>query len=124
MLHRQSVGSILEMNLQPNYWFDVLSKSEILVSDLFKPDRVLIMSLGMKESEEACQSLAEVYANLVLLVLSFSSSHRVHILTTMWWIRQERILAVSLWSLEPSKLAANAMLMQHISSHQHPLCDL
>ena len=34
----------------------------------------------------------------------------------MWWIRQDRILTVGLWSSELSKLAANAMLAQRISS--------
>jgi UDPglucose 6-dehydrogenase len=65
------------------------------ISDLFGPDRVLIGSLQTEDGKNACASLAGVYAN---------------------WVPQERILTVGLWSSELSKLAANAMLAQRISS--------
>ncbi|KIJ94631.1 hypothetical protein K443DRAFT_683609 [Laccaria amethystina LaAM-08-1] len=96
----ESMRTILEANSKPNCRFDILSNPEFLaegtaISDLFNPDRVLIGSLETKEGEEACRSLVEVYAN---------------------WVPQERILSVGLWSSELSKLAANAMLAQRISS--------
>jgi len=56
---------------------------------------VLIGSLQSKEGKDACQALKAVYAN---------------------WVPTERILTVGLWSSELSKLAANAMLAQRISS--------
>ncbi|EDR10616.1 UDP-glucose/GDP-mannose dehydrogenase [Laccaria bicolor S238N-H82] len=96
----ESMRTILEANSKPNCRFDILSNPEFLaegtaITDLFKPDRVLIGSLETREGVEACQSLAEVYAN---------------------WVPQDRILTVGLWSSELSKLAANAMLAQRISS--------
>lgn len=73
----ESMRTILEANSKPNCRFDILSNPEFLaegtaISDLFKPDRVLIGSLETKEGEEACQSLVEVYANWVPWVLSLS----------------------------------------------------
>ena len=117
----ESMRTILEANSKPNCRFDILSNPEFLaegtaISDLFKPDRVLIGSLETKEGVDACQSLAEIYANWVPWVFSLFLFFRVRILTTMWWIRQDRILTVGLWSSELSKLAANAMLAQRISS--------
>ncbi|KAJ6623572.1 UDP-glucose/GDP-mannose dehydrogenase [Mycena sp. CBHHK59/15] len=96
----ESMRTILEANSKPNCRFDILSNPEFLaegtaISDLFKPDRVLIGSLQTREGLDACASLAGVYAN---------------------WVPQERILTVGLWSSELSKLAANAMLAQRISS--------
>ena len=71
----ESMQTILEVNLKPNCQFDILSNPEFLVegtaiSDLFKPDRVLIGLLETKEGVDACQSLAEIYANWVLWVIS------------------------------------------------------
>ncbi|EMD37140.1 UDP-glucose/GDP-mannose dehydrogenase [Gelatoporia subvermispora B] len=96
----ESMRTILEANSRPGTRFDILSNPEFLaegtaIADLFKPDRVLIGSLQTSEGKDACQSLAEVYAN---------------------WVPTERILTVGLWSSELSKLAANAMLAQRISS--------
>ncbi|KAJ2919683.1 hypothetical protein MD484_g739, partial [Candolleomyces efflorescens] len=96
----ESMRTILEANSKPGCRFDILSNPEFLaegtaISDLFSPDRVLIGSLQTPEGISACQSLAEVYAN---------------------WVPKERILTVGLWSSELSKLAANAMLAQRISS--------
>lgn len=108
--------TILEANCRPGCHFDILSNpgkvfcdsstncsnncSEFLaegtaISDLFNPDRVLIGSLQTEQGIDACQALSGVYAN---------------------WVPKERILTVGLWSSELSKLAANAMLAQRISS--------
>ncbi|RDX44560.1 UDP-glucose dehydrogenase [Polyporus arcularius HHB13444] len=96
----ESMRTILEANSKAGCRFDILSNPEFLaegtaISDLFAPDRVLIGSLQTQEGKDACASLAEVYAN---------------------WVPRERILTVGLWSSELSKLAANAMLAQRISS--------
>ncbi len=96
----ESMRTILEANSKPNCRFDILSNPEFLaegtaIVDLFKPDRVLIGSLQSQEGKDACHSLTEVYAN---------------------WVPKDRILNVGLWSSELSKLAANAMLAQRISS--------
>ncbi|PPQ82700.1 hypothetical protein CVT25_009397 [Psilocybe cyanescens] len=96
----ESMRTILEANSKPNCRFDILSNPEFLaegtaISDLFSPDRVLIGSLQSQEGIDACESLKQVYSN---------------------WVPQERILTVGLWSSELSKLAANAMLAQRISS--------
>lgn len=96
----ESMRTILEANSKPNCHFDILSNPEFLaegtaITDLFAPDRVLIGSLQTPEGISACASLTEVYAN---------------------WVPKDRILNVGLWSSELSKLAANAMLAQRISS--------
>ncbi|EIM87604.1 UDP-glucose dehydrogenase [Stereum hirsutum FP-91666 SS1] len=97
----ESMRTILEANSkEPEVKFQILSNPEFLaegtaIDDLFAPDRVLIGSLQSQDGKDACASLAEVYAN---------------------WVPKERILTVGLWSSELSKLAANAMLAQRISS--------
>ncbi|KAJ7468377.1 UDP-glucose/GDP-mannose dehydrogenase [Mycena galericulata] len=96
----ESMRTILEANSKPNCRFDILSNPEFLaegtaINNLFAPDRVLIGSLQTPEGKDACASLAGVYAN---------------------WVPTQQILTVSLWSSELSKLAANAMLAQRISS--------
>lgn len=62
--------TILEANSRPGTRFDILSNPEFLaegtaITDLFKPDRVLIGSLQTPEGKDACESLAEVYSNWV-----------------------------------------------------------
>ncbi|KII91470.1 hypothetical protein PLICRDRAFT_508703 [Plicaturopsis crispa FD-325 SS-3] len=96
----ESMRTILEANSKPGCRFDILSNPEFLaegtaIGDLFAPDRVLIGSLQTEEGKNACASLTEVYAN---------------------WVPKKQILNVGLWSSELSKLAANAMLAQRISS--------
>jgi len=96
----ESMRTILEANCKPGCRFDILSNPEFLaegtaIPDLLNPDRVLIGSLQSPEGISACRSLSDVYAN---------------------WVPQGRILQVGLWSSELSKLAANAMLAQRISS--------
>jgi UDPglucose 6-dehydrogenase len=80
--------------------FEVLSNPEFLaegtaVRDLLSPDRVLIGGMQTRSGRAAQAALAQVYAN---------------------WIPPERILTTNLWSSELSKLAANALLAQRISS--------
>ncbi|KAF7290511.1 UDP-glucose 6-dehydrogenase [Mycena indigotica] len=96
----ESMRTILEANSKPNCRFDILSNPEFLaegtaIADLFQPDRVLIGSLQTREGKDACAALANVYSN---------------------WVPENKILTVGLWSSELSKLAANAMLAQRISS--------
>ena len=76
--------------------FDILSNPEFLaegtaISDLNAPDRVLIGG----ESDYAIQALSSVYAR---------------------WVPKENIITTNLWSSELSKLVANCMLAQRISS--------
>ncbi|KAK7018511.1 UDP-glucose dehydrogenase [Favolaschia claudopus] len=96
----ESMRTILEANSKPNCRFDILSNPEFLaegtaIADLFNPDRVLIGSLQTPEGKAACSALADIYGN---------------------WVPKKQILTVGLWSSELSKLAANAMLAQRISS--------
>ncbi|KAK1923402.1 UDP-glucose dehydrogenase [Papiliotrema laurentii] len=95
-----AMRTILEANSRPGCQFDILSNPEFLaegtaIEDLFAPDRVLIGSLQTQSGKDACAALMSVYQN---------------------WVPTERILTVGLWSSELSKLAANAMLAQRISS--------
>ncbi len=76
--------------------YSVLSNPEFLaegsaIKDLENPDRVLIGG----ESDEAINSLKEIYLN---------------------WVSAKKIITTSLWSSELSKLIANAFLAQRISS--------
>lgn len=96
----ESMRTILEANSRPNCRFDILSNPEFLaegtaISDLFNPDRVLIGSLQTPDGIAASNALRDIYAN---------------------WVPPNRVLTVGLWSSELSKLAANAMLAQRISS--------
>jgi len=77
-----------------HFW--ILSNPEFLaegtaMQDLDAPDRVLIGG----QDQDAIGVLADVYAN---------------------WVPRERILTTNLWSSELSKLVANAMLAQRVSS--------
>ncbi|KAJ7280427.1 UDP-glucose/GDP-mannose dehydrogenase [Mycena rebaudengoi] len=84
----ESMRTILEANSKPNCRFDILSNPEFLAEGTAISDL-------FQPDRDACASLAGVYAN---------------------WVPKERILTVGLWSSELSKLAANAMLAQRISS--------
>jgi len=80
--------------------FWILSNPEFLaegtaMKDLSNPDRVLIGGNTNAEGIAAAGVLAEIYAN---------------------WVPRERILTTNLWSSELSKLVANAMLAQRVSS--------
>merc|ERR1712153_158850 len=81
-----------------SFW--ILSNPEFLaegtaMKDLSNPDRVLIGGPTTKKGTAAAGVLADIYAN---------------------WVPQERILMTNLWSSELSKLVANAMLAQRVSS--------
>ncbi|KAJ2965514.1 hypothetical protein NUW58_g10871 [Xylaria curta] len=65
------------------------------VQDLMHPDRVLIGSSPHPRGHRAAGLLADIYAA---------------------WVPRARILATNVWSSELSKLVANAMLAQRISS--------
>lgn len=76
--------------------FHVLNNPEFLaegtaISDLQAPSRVLIGG----SNDTAVQTLVDVYAN---------------------WVPREQIITTNLWSSELSKLVANAVLAQRISS--------
>jgi UDPglucose 6-dehydrogenase len=78
----------------------VLSNPEFLaegtaIADLEKPDRVLIGGAETPSGQAAIADLVEVYAR---------------------WVPRERILTTNVWSSELSKLAANALLAQRVSS--------
>ncbi|MEI6217267.1 MAG: nucleotide sugar dehydrogenase [bacterium] len=80
--------------------FEVLSNPEFLaegsaVRDLESPDRILIGGASTPAGQAAVKTLADVYAH---------------------WVPRERILTTNIWSSELSKLAANAMLAQRVSS--------
>lgn len=80
--------------------FEIVSNPEFLaegtaISDLVNPDRVLIGGFTTPSGKAAQQVLADVYAR---------------------WIPRDRICLTNVWSSELSKLVANAMLAQRISS--------
>ena len=80
--------------------FEVLSNPEFLaegtaVKDLENPDRVLIGAMETPEEQKAMKDLVDIYAH---------------------WVPAERILTTNVWSSELSKLVANALLAQRISS--------
>lgn len=88
------------LHTHSSYTFTVLSNPEFLaegsaINDLLNPDRVLIGGPQDEQGQAAIAALAEVYAT---------------------WVPRERILTTNVWSSEMSKLAANAMLAQRISS--------
>merc|ERR1711878_1825 len=81
-----------------SFW--ILSNPEFLaegaaMKDLSNPDRVLIGGPTTRDGAAAAQVLADIYAN---------------------WVPRDRILTTNLWSSDLSKLVANAMLAQRVSS--------
>jgi UDPglucose 6-dehydrogenase len=80
--------------------FEVLSNPEFLaegtaIRDLNNPDRVLIGAMETPEGQKALQKIVDIYAH---------------------WVSKDRIITANVWSSELSKLVANAMLAQRISS--------
>merc|ERR1712099_143479 len=80
--------------------FWILSNPEFLaegtaMKDLSAPDRVLIGGPTSADGVLAANVLVDIYAN---------------------WVPREKILTTNLWSSELSKLVANAMLAQRVSS--------
>lgn len=95
-----AMREILAANAQPGVHFEVLSNPEFLaegtaVTNLLSPDRILIGCLETEAGYAAAEALCDVYAN---------------------WIPREKLITMNLWSSELSKLAANALLAQRISS--------
>ena len=84
----------------PEHHFDVISNPEFLaegsaIHDLEHPDRVLIGGHQTPEGLKAIERIVDIYSA---------------------WVPREKILMTNVWSSELSKLAANAMLAQRISS--------
>jgi len=80
--------------------FDVVSNPEFLaegtaIRDMEEPDRVLIGARETPSGQRAMQAIVDIYSQ---------------------WVPRERIITTNLWSSELSKLAANALLAQRISS--------
>lgn len=85
---------------RPGVVFPILSNPEFLsegtaVRDLMQPDRVVIGCESTISGHRAAAALANLYAA---------------------WVPRSRIAPINIWSSELSKLAANAMLAQRISS--------
>ena len=95
-----AVRAVLEHGAKPGVKFQVLSNPEFLaegtaVPDLETPSRVLLGGMQTPEGLKALETVVNVYAN---------------------WVPREKILTTNLWSSELSKLVANAMLAQRVSS--------
>ncbi|KAI8626533.1 nucleotide sugar dehydrogenase [Xylariaceae sp. FL1651] len=85
---------------RPGVHFEILSNPEFLAAgtamkDLMHPDRVLIGSSPTPSGRRAASALADVYGA---------------------WVPRARIITTNVWSSELSKLVANSMLAQRISS--------
>ncbi|KAH1002630.1 hypothetical protein HUJ04_008699 [Dendroctonus ponderosae] len=96
----ESVMKILKANQRPGVSYQILSNPEFLaegtaINDLLNADRVLIGGEETAAGEAAIEELCKIYEH---------------------WIPRKKILTTNTWSSELSKLAANAMLAQRISS--------
>ncbi|KAI3965789.1 hypothetical protein MKX01_010746 [Papaver californicum] len=96
----EAIEKILNHNSRDGVNFQILSNPEFLaegtaIDDLTNPDRVLIGGRQTSEGQKAVAVLKGVYAK---------------------WVPEDRIITTNLWSAELSKLAANAILAQRISS--------
>jgi len=94
-----SMRRVLNAN-DRNIKFEILSNPEFLaegtaISDLQRPDRVLIGGQPTDAGQAAVKKLVWVYRH---------------------WVPEERVITTNLWSSELSKLTANAFLAQRISS--------
>src|SRR5574344_74414 len=92
------------LNCDDDGKFTVLSNPEFLaegtaIRDLLDPDRVLIGGPKTPAGDAAVAELVKVYRGK-------GGS----------WVPQDRILTTNVWSAELTKLAANAMLAQRVSS--------
>lgn len=97
-----AMGAIL--NTHEHLRFTVLSNPEFLaegtaIRDLQTPDRVLIGGPDDAAGRQAVGELVDIYAG-----------------EGGAWVPRERILTTNVWSAELTKLAANAMLAQRVSS--------
>ncbi|KAI1463791.1 UDP-glucose 6-dehydrogenase [Daldinia caldariorum] len=85
---------------RPGVHFEILSNPEFLAAgtamkDLMHPDRILIGSINTASGRKAAKTLASVYEA---------------------WVPPSRIIMTNVYSSELSKLVANSMLAQRISS--------
>lgn len=86
--------------LNSNLKHVIVSNPEFLaegsaINDLMHPDRILIGAMQNEAGKDATQKIAALYRA---------------------WVPEEKILTTNLWSSELSKLTANAMLAQRVSS--------
>ncbi|XP_063910904.1 UDP-glucose 6-dehydrogenase isoform X1 [Zophobas morio] len=96
----ESILKILSANQKPGVSYQILSNPEFLaegtaINDLINADRVLIGGEESPGGQAAIEELCSIYEH---------------------WIPREKIFTTNTWSSELSKLAANAMLAQRISS--------
>ncbi|MPC09516.1 UDP-glucose 6-dehydrogenase [Portunus trituberculatus] len=96
----ESITHILSANTRPDVSFQILSNPEFLaegtaIENLLNPDRVLIGGEESKAGEAAVAELTWIYNH---------------------WVPSEKIITLSTWSSELSKLASNAFLAQRVSS--------
>lgn len=96
----ESIINMLKSNKKTGVEFQVLSNPEFLaegtaITDLLYPDRILIGGENTEHGQWAIQQLSQVYQN---------------------WVDKSKIITTNTWSSELTKLAANAMLAQKISS--------
>merc|ERR1739838_447334 len=96
----EALKQVISANGQKGHTCWILSNPEFLAEgtamrDLEAPDRVLIGGPTSADGIAAAGVLADIYSN---------------------WVPRERILTTNLWSSELSKLVANAMLAQRVSS--------
>lgn len=94
------IMKIIRANSKPGIEFQILSNPEFLaegnaIVDLIEADRILIGGEDSPEGQKAIQELSWVYQH---------------------WIPVAKIITTNTWSSELSKLAANALLAQRISS--------
>jgi UDPglucose 6-dehydrogenase len=80
--------------------FDIISNPEFMaegtaVDDLQSPDRVLIGAMENESGQRALQRIIAIYQH---------------------WVADDKIKTTNVWSSELSKLVANAMLAQRVSS--------
>ncbi len=92
------------LNSSTTHQFTVLSNPEFLaegtaIADLMEPDRVLIGGPTTQAGKKAVATLVDVYRG-----------------EKGAWVPRKKILTTNVWSAELSKLAANAMLAQRVSS--------
>merc|ERR1712084_115359 len=96
----EALERVVTANQGASQKFWILSNPEFLaegtaMEDLSAPDRVLIGGPTSTDGMAAASVLVDIYAN---------------------WVPREKILTTNLWSSELSKLVANAMLAQRVSS--------
>lgn len=95
----EAMKRILDSNIK-GLNFEVISSPEFMaegtaVDDLQCPDRVLIGGMNTPAGQAAVKTVVDIYLN---------------------WVKLDKIIITNLWSSELSKLVANAMLAQRISS--------